>query len=96
MAKVEHSLNEWFNSGGGNGQGSFEEHAERMRRFRKSHAHIPETPKPGKPPRLESTPALYAPHTTGGTGGSTGLINVADWLHLIPMRPAPFHRFSQN
>ncbi len=87
-----------FDSNGGNGRESFEEHDERMREFRSSHANVamvngPRLDETALLERMESFPVR---HTMMETGGLRLLNGATDWSALVPMWKVAGYKVSQN
>ena len=79
----------------GSEKGSFEEHSDRMRMFRKSHA---SDGKSGVSRRdlVNAMWPVLVNNSIRDAGGSTGLTSTADWSALIPMGKIRASRLSSN
>ena len=86
-----------FDSNGGNGRGSFEEHDERMREFRSSHTDVAlvNGPRLDEATFLEKLLFLRINYVTE-TGGSALPNEVIDWSALDLMRKVARYKLSQN
>ena len=98
MAIVWNNRNDRFNPNGGNGRGSFEEHNDRMRGFRRSHADVAtvNTPRCDESALLGRTRPLQVRRTMMETGGSRLLNGTSDWSVLVHIRRLTLRKFSQN
>ena len=87
-----------FDSNGGNGNGSFEQHDECMREFRRSHADVAMVNGPGldEAAFLERLPPLGVRRTMMETGGSALPNDTTDRSALVPMWKVPRYKLSQN
>ena len=87
-----------FDSNGGNGRGSFQEHNESMRGFRRSHADVAMVngPRLDEPALLESMESLQVSHIMMETGGSELPNDTTDQSPLVPMWKVARYKFSQN
>ena len=87
-----------FDSNGGNGRGSFEEHDEYMREFRKSHANVAMVngPRLDESALLERMRPLQVSRTMMETGGSALPNDTTDRSALVPMWKVARYKFSQN
>ena len=81
-----------------NDRDSFEEHAERMGMFRKSHPDVAmvNAPRRDGPALLESMRPLQVHCTMMETGGSSDLIGAVAWSALVPLCRVAQYRLSQN
>jgi len=98
MTTAWKNRNERFNYSNGNGRGSFEEHAEHMREFRRSHADVAmvNAPRCNKAALLESMRPSPLRRTMMETGGSRLLNSTTVWLALVPMLRVARYKLSQN
>ena len=87
-----------FDTNGGNGRGSFQEHDERMRGFRRSHAEVAmvNAPRLDEAAFLESMEPLQASRTMVETGGSRLANGTMDWSALVPVLRVAQYKLSQN
>ncbi len=97
MTMERNDRNEWFDSNGGNGNGSFQEHDRQMREFRRSHADVALV----NGPRLDEAAFLdsllylrinYIPET----GGSALPDDTSDQSPLVPIWRVARYKLSQN
>ena len=81
-----------------NNRESFQEHHERMRGFRRSHADVAlaNAPRLDEPTLLESMEPLQIRCTMMETGGSRFLNSTADWSALVPIPKVARYKLSQN
>ena len=86
-----------FDSNDGNGRGSFQEHDERMREFRKSHADVAMVngPRLDKASFLESLLFLRVNYVVE-TGGSAFPKDTTDRSALVPVWKVARYKLSQN
>lgn len=86
-----------FAPNGINGRGSFPEHAECMKWFRRSHADVTMVngPRCEEPVLPESTRPLPV-HPIMETGGSRLPSSTMDWATLIPVLKIARYKLSQN
>ncbi|GAH49501.1 unnamed protein product [marine sediment metagenome] len=98
MTMKWNSRNDQFDPNGGNGRESFEEHDERMREFRRSHADVAVVngPRLDKAALLERMRSLQVSHTMMETGGSRLLNGTTDWSALVPVLKVAGYKLSQN
>ena len=89
--------NDRFDSNGGNGNGSFEQHNEGMREFRKSHADVAlvNGPRLDKASFLESLLFLRVNYVVE-TGGSALLNDQMDWSTFNYLSKVAKYKLSQN
>ena len=89
--------NDRFDSNGGNGNGSFEQHNEGMREFRKSHANVAlvNGPRLDKASFLESLLFLRVNYVVE-TGGSALPDDTSDQSPLVPVWKVAQYKLSQN
>jgi len=87
-----------FDSNGGNGSGSFQEHDQRMRGFRGSHADVAmvNAPRHDEPGLLGSMEPLQVRHTMMETGGSALPNDITDQSPLVPILKVARYKLSQN
>ena len=97
MTMKWNSRNDWFDSTGGNGRGSFEEHNRQMREFRSSHTDVAlvNGPRLDKAAYLNSLLFLRVNYTME-TGGSALPNEVIDRSALGLMRKVAGYKLSQN
>ena len=90
--------NDRFDPNGGNGRGSFEQHSECMREFRRSHADVAmvNAPRCGESALLESMRPLQVRRTMIETGGSALPNDTTDRSALVPMWKVARYKLSQN
>jgi len=90
--------NDRFDSNGGNGKGSFEQHDELMRGFRRSHANVATVngPRLDEAALLERMESLQVRHTIMETGGSALPNDTTDQSALVPMWKVAWYKLSQN
>ena len=83
---------------GGNGNGSFEQHNERMREFHKSHADVTmiNGPRLDEATHLESMEPLRVSRTIMETGGSALPNDTTDRSALVPVLKVARYKLSQN
>ncbi len=86
-----------FDPNGGNGNGSFEQHNEGMREFRKSHANVAmvNAPRLDEAAFLESLLFLRVNYVVE-TGGSALPDDTADQSSLVPIGKVARYKLSQN
>ena len=87
-----------FNPNGGNGSGSFEEHDERAREFRRSHADVAmvNAPRCDESALLESMKPLQVRRTMMEAGGSAFPNDTTDRSALVPVWKVARYKLSQN
>ncbi len=87
-----------FDSNGENGKGSFEQHNECMREFRRSHADVAMVngPRLDEVGFLESLRPLRVRRTMMETGGSALPNDTMDRSALVPMWKVARYKLSQN
>jgi len=87
-----------FGANGGNGKGSFEEHNERMREFRRSHADVAMVngQRLDESALLESMKPLQVHRTMMETGGSALPNDTTDQSALVLILKVPRYKLSQN
>ncbi len=83
---------------GGNGEGSFQQHNESMREFRRSHADVAMVngPRLDESALMERMELLRVRHTMMETGGSALPNDTADRSPLVPMWKVARYKLSQN
>ena len=112
MTMSQNNRNNRFNSDGRNGNESFEEHNESMRRFRMSHtyalehnermrefrkSHVSDLKvKLSRRDLINTMWPLLVTNTVRETGGSRLLKDTLDWSTLIPIQKVTACRFSSN
>ena len=112
MTMAQNNRNDGFNFNGGNERGSFNEHNESMRMFRKSHTnaqehnesmrefrknHAPESlVKVSRRDLINTMWPLLVTDTVKETGGSKGPAGMMDWSVFVPMGEGTTRRFSSN
>ena len=87
-----------FDSDGGDGNGSFQEHDRHMRDFHKSHASVAMVNglRRDTVALLESMEPLRLSCTMMETGGARLLNGTMDWSALIPLLKVARYKLSQN
>lgn len=87
-----------FDLNGGHGRGSFQEHDERIRGFRRSHAEVAmvNAPRCDEATLIESMELLPVSRPVTETGGSRFLSGTADWATLVPVLRVARYKLSQN
>ena len=97
MAMKWNSRNDRFDLNGGNGSGSFEEHDERAREFRRSHADVAmvNAPRCDESALLERMLYLRVNYVTE-TGGSALPSDTTDRSALVPVWKVARYKLSQN
>ena len=97
MTKEWNNRDYWFDSNGGNDRGSFQEHNERMREFRKSHADVAMVngPRLDEAAYLDSLLFLRVNYIME-TGGSALPKDITDRSPLVPMWKVARYKLSQN
>ena len=87
-----------FDSNGGNSEGSFEQHNEHMRGFRKSHANVAmvNAPRLDEAALLERMRPLQVSRIMMETGGSALPNDTTDQSDLVPMWKVARYKLSQN
>ena len=98
MAMEWNNRDYWFDSNGGNGSGSFEQHNECMREFRRSHADVAMVngQRLDEAAFLDSLWPLLVSRTTMETGGSALPNDTTDRSPLVPMWKVARYKLSQN
>ncbi len=98
MTREWNGRNNWLNPNGGNGRGSFQEHDERIRGFRRSHAKVAmvNAPRCDQATLIERMEFLPVSHPVMKTGGSRFLSGTADWSALVPVLRVARYKLSQN
>ena len=98
MIKPSNNRNDWFDSSSGDSKSSFQEHNERMRGFRRSHADVAmvNALRCDEPALLESTQPWQVSRIIIETGGSAPLNGTTDWSALIPVPKVARYKLSQN
>ena len=96
MAMKWNSKDYQFDPNGG--RESFEEHDERMREFRRSHADVATVngPRLDEAALLERMESLQASRTIMETGGSQLLNGTTDWSALVPVLKVAGYKLAQN
>ena len=86
-----------FDSDGGNGEGSFEQHDEGMREFRKSHADVAlvNAPRLDKASFLDNLLFLRVNYVVE-TGGSALPDDTSDQSPIVPIWRVAQYKLSQN
>lgn len=84
-----------FDASGG---GSFQEHNEHMREFRKSHADVAMVNAPGldEAALMENMEPLQVSRNMTETGGSWLTNGAMDWPALVPVLKVARYKLSQN
>ncbi len=98
MTMKWNSQNDRFDPDGGNGRESFEEHDERMREFRRSHADVAmvNEPRLDEATLLERMESLQVRRTMMEMGGSALPNDIMDRSALVPMWKVAGYKLSQN
>jgi len=98
MTMERNSRKDRFDSNSGNGRGSFEEHDERMREFRRSHADVAmvNAPRLDEAAFLESLRPLRVSRIMIETGGSALPNDTTDRSALVPMWKVARYKIWQN
>ena len=98
MAIVWNNRIDRFDLNGGNGRGSFEEHNERMREFRKSHADVAMVngPRLDESALLESTRPLHVADLMRVTRRSRCHASTEDWSAFVSVWKVALYKLSQN
>lgn len=98
MRMERNNRNDRFDSKGGNGKGSFEQHDERMREFRRSHANIAMVngTRLDESALLEKMEPLQVRRIMMETGGSRLPNGTTDWSALVPVWKVARYKLSQN
>jgi len=98
MAMEWINRNDRFDPNGGNGRGSFQEHAERMREFHTAHADVAmvNAPRCDEAALLESMRPLQVRRIMMETGGSIFPSSTTDWPALVPTLKVARYKLSQN
>ena len=81
-----------------NNEGAFEEHAERVREFRRSHANVALVNglRLDESALLEGMRLLQVRCTEVGTGGLVRYASAEDWSALVPVWRVAWYKFSPN
>ncbi len=87
-----------FDSNGGNGNSSFEQHNECMREFHRYHADVAmvNAPRLDKAALIESMEPLQVSRNMMETGGSWLTNGTMDWSALVPVLKVARYKLSQN
>lgn len=87
-----------FDLNSGHSRGPFQEHDERMRGFRRSHAEVAmvNAPRCDEATLIESMELLPVSRPVTETGGSRFLSGVTDWSALVPVPKVARYKLSQN
>ncbi len=87
-----------FDFNGGSGNSSLEQHNERMREFRRSHADVAMVngQRLDEAAFLESLRLWRVHRTMMETGGSALLNGTTDWSALVPVLKVAGYKLSQN
>jgi len=95
---MERKNRDQFDLNGGHGRGSFQEHDERIRGFRRSHAEVAmvNAPRCDQATLIERMQPLQVSHPVTETGGSRFLSGTADWSALVPVPKVARYKLSQN
>ena len=98
MTMKWNNRNDRFDSNGGNGRESFEQHDERMREFRRSHADVAivNGPRLDEAALLERMGSLQVSHTMMKTGGTALPNDTTDQSALVPVLKVAGYKLSQN
>ena len=98
MTMKWNSRDYWLDSNGGNGRGSFEEHDERLREFRRSHADVAMVngPRLDEAALLERMRPLRVHRSMMETGGSALPNDTTEQSALVPMWRVARYKLSQN
>ena len=98
MAMEWNSRNDRFDLNGGNGRGSFEEHTERMREFRRSHANVAMVngTRLDEAALLERRESLQVSRNMMETGGSALSNGTTDWSALVPVLKVAGYKLAQS
>lgn len=95
---MERKNRDQFDLNGGHGRGSFQEHDERIRGFRRSHAEVAmvNAPRCDQATLIERMQPLPVSHPVTETGGARFLSGTADWSALVPVPKVARYKLSQN
>ena len=95
---MERKNRDQFDLNGGHGGGSFQEHDERIRGFRRSHAEVAmvNAPRCDQATLIERKQPLHVSHPVTETGGSRFLSGTADWSALVPVLRVARYKLPQN
>ena len=87
-----------FDLNGGNENGTFNEHDECMREFRRSHPNVAlvNGPRLDKADFLKRLPSLQVRYLVMETGGAKLCGDATDWQALIPIWKVARYKLSQN
>ena len=87
-----------FGLNGGHSRGSFEEHDERMREFRRSHTNVAmvNASRLDEAALIESMEPMQVSRNIIETGGSRLLNDTTDWSTLVPVLKVARYKLSQN
>lgn len=98
MTIGRNNRNDYFDSNSGNSKSPFQEHNERMREFRSSHADVVlmNGQRLDKAGLLETTEPLRLRYPIGETGGARLLGGIIDWSELVPMLKVTRYKLSQS
>ncbi len=103
---VQAGSNKWFSTKEGNNMGTFKNHIESMRGFRRSHTNVQNVAvverdslekhdEQMKAFRRSNHPDISELRAVN-TGGAQRFLNLAEWAALIPNGNVTEHRFSLN
>ena len=95
---MERKNRDQFDLNSGHGRDSFQEHDERIRGFRRSHAEVAmvNAPRCDQATLIESMELLPVSRTMVETGGSRFLSGTADWSALVPVPKVARYKLSKN
>ena len=95
---MERKNRDQFDLNSGHGRGSFQEHDERIRGFRRSHAEVAmvNAPRCDQATLIGRMQPLHVSHPVTETGGSRFLSGTADWSALVPVLRVARYKLSQN
>ena len=98
MTREWNNRNDRFDTNGGNGSGSYQEHNEHVREFRKSHANVAmvNEPRLGEAALIERMEPLQVSRNIIETGGAALPNDTTDQSPLVPMRKVARYRLSPN
>ncbi len=98
MTMERNNRDDQFGPNDGNIKDCFQEHAERMREFYRSHAKVPMVngPRCDKAAFLESLQSLQVSRNVMETRGSLLLNGTIDWSTLIRVLKVARYKLSQN
>jgi len=98
MTREWNNRNDGLNHNDGNGSGSFQEHNEHVREFRKSHANVAmvNEPRLGEAALIESMEPLQVSRNIIETGGSALPNDTTDKSPLVPMPKVAQYKLSRN